>query len=128
MKQREIKFRAWTKDGMKHFDPLVLHDCGGFRNPRAYRLITYAVENVNYIHDDFGGEDYKEHVIMQYTGAKDRHGNEVYEGDVLRCEGLVIEIRWDDWELALVAISDNGKVLDLGIVQHSEIIGNIYEQ
>jgi hypothetical protein len=40
----------------------------------------------------------------------------------------VIEIRWDDWELALVAISDNGKVLDLGIVQHSEIIGNIYEQ
>ena len=67
--------------------------------------------------------------VMQYTGMKDRHGVEVYEGDVMRCkcrsEGYYLYlIKWmevagsDDMGIDMVGYAD---------VFGDIVIGNIYE-
>src|SRR5690625_395079 len=65
---REIKFRAWDKTNKKmHYGVGILGSA---------------------IYIDFNGQkEYEEvngHELMQYTGAKDKNGREIYEGDVVK--------------------------------------------
>ena len=63
---REIKFRAWTEaDGGVMLEP---GDAYGTRHPLD--VCTYLIE----------GQDVE---LMQYTGLKDKNGNEIYEGDII---------------------------------------------
>jgi len=52
---REIKFRAWDKD---------LH--------KMYNKWTVIPD------------DDRSHILMQYTGLKDKNGKEIYEGDIVK--------------------------------------------
>lgn len=62
---REIKFRAW--DGKEMYTPVI--------NENGNSLdIGHG--------DEIVGEN--EHPIMQYTGIKDKHGKEIYEGDIIK--------------------------------------------
>lgn len=58
---REIKFRVWVKET---------------------KDMCYADRLVN-IPPAFETED-SQHIMMQYTGLRDRRGVEIYEGDVLK--------------------------------------------
>ena len=113
---REIKFRAWDKQGVRMFEV----DGLSFLN--------------QYITDESGQHTFKfnQCYLMQYTGLKDINGKEIYEGDIVRFKDfhdiIVAEVvwhnegQWDykpkDWIMGYHAPMVGGNI---------EVIGNIKE-
>ena len=107
---REIKFRAWDKDSKSWVDDVLL-TCN-----------EYGFLYQNYNKCEFMGED-RDIVLMQYTGLKDKNGEEIYEGDIIETQyGIKHEVIFNDgaWELACTG---NRAWTYFNIT----IIGNIYE-
>jgi hypothetical protein len=112
---REIKFRAWAhRDGIWIEPSLLAITCNG----RPFFKDS--------------GEDYNrasELVLMQSTGLHDKHGKEIYEGDVLLDGQRRMAVRFEE---GAFRFGDDGRSpghsesLGLRALQ-SEIIGNIYE-
>jgi len=132
---RDIKFRA-LKDDMSDCNFVygnLIYDCYG--NPR----IQESIETDLLFTSCFKGTE------SQYTGLKDRNGNEIYEGDILKEEaprgnmykiwrengGLVINQFQDDFFKPFDKIQFWSGLSDMQttsfIEGNLEIIGNIYE-
>lgn len=124
---REIKFRVWDKVVNKWLDyEDVYFDQEGE---------VYLIEERDWAYQSYM---YKENItekvkVVRFTGLKDVHGKEIYEGDILKfntdAPGVVDYFRgsWrvktppryrgDDWRTSLWDATLDGY----------EIIGNIYE-
>ncbi len=109
---REIKFRVWNKDGNKW------------------------VKNLTYCIDDFSTTNKEWHIVMQYTGLKDKNGKEIYEGDILRySDGSDVsthKIFWDDkaarfYDIRLEDGDSATSYDDFEFFTEAKVIGNIYE-
>ena len=94
-----------------------------------------------YINGDKWMDDYYEDVSdlpeyiipEQCTGLKDKNGNLIYEGDIVRCsDGNIYNIRWSDAAMIMIAVNTATKIGDaiykLKCYDEFEIIGNIHEQ
>jgi uncharacterized phage protein (TIGR01671 family) len=109
---REIKFRAWIQEG-DWIEPEEME--------QKY-IMTYdlAFEEFEPINDLLKGVEH----LMQYTGLKDKNGQEIYEGDILGCDQGLYEVKWNS-EIGLWMYGDNLGMCDAW--WPFEVKGNIYE-
>lgn len=121
---REIKFRAWNSTNKKMLSPLEI-----------YRDLHYQFQI-----DCFGGigltyadsQDINcNFELMQYTGLKDKNGEEIYEGDILLAkyaglEDAYCEVIFKDG--LFIALEKGCKYPDLliDIAKDSKVIGCKY--
>lgn len=121
MEKREIKFRAWDKEGEEMFRVVGVYF--PHENSKSEDII---------VNGRGGTANIKPEHLMQYTGLKDKNGVEIYEGDVIENNDKKWEVYWDEncyWGIRMI-VSENittGRNMICGEDIHSEIIGNIYE-
>lgn len=108
---RDIKFRAWSPD----------------KKQMTYLESEYVSEGLYY-------HEKGTHILMQYTGLKDKNGKEIYEGDVV-CHVIdeIVETiggypRYEkEGEIITVTIPGFYQMQDDIDLSETEVIGNIYE-
>ncbi len=126
---REIKFRAWDMDKKEMFVPMYL--C---------QMDTLIVP----FDGDYPSDVYPKSrpvELMQFTGLKDKHGKEIYEGDIVKAfadkkHPFYYEVMFDE---KTACYWGNPKQLEhsvttrkplyevVEIFENCEVIGNIYE-
>lgn len=74
---REIKFRAWDKIDGKMQKVNLMNTYDG----SAIGQTLYFLEETS---DNNGYRNLSDCELMQYTGLKDKNGNEIYEGDIIQ--------------------------------------------
>lgn len=121
MKQ-EIKFRAWHSVQKEMFSPyemakdqLTLLPTGKFINVSGKSTsLSEIIETM---------------IPLQYTGLSDKNGVEIYVGDIVLNNGSkwVISHYGGCYRMTLNGIEKPNDHLFIDEAQHSEVIGNVYE-
>lgn len=114
MNQREIKFRAWDCAEEEMFE---------VKNLQLWLLSTPTR------YEDGSGRPKGKFELMQYTGLKDRHGKEIFEGDVVEWTTRDIETGIETIDRAEIReeIVGNFKSYGIGLIVNPTVVGNIYE-
>lgn len=119
---REIKFRVWDPAGQQ-MCPVIAADFQDNQSKVFCRLPKSGA------HEIFSAD------LMQYVGAKDKNGVEIYEGDIIRGHTgryqVDCVVRWSMGNCGFIAeptiMERTYLCLNPGSTKTHEVIGNIYE-
>jgi uncharacterized phage protein (TIGR01671 family) len=109
MKNREIKFRAFHKHLNEMLTPNQWHNYGA-------KIVGGVLES-------------EDCILMQFTGLTDKHGKEIYEGDIIHSDQWqpsTYQICYDRGAF-YIAGADKHEVADIKYAEGFKVIGNIHE-
>ncbi len=114
---RDIKFRAWWQADKPEYHR------GIQTNPPKMLYDSWNGECLLFAHEK------QPVVVMQYTGHKDSHGKEMYEGDVVKDKGNNKgNCFWNDDSSGFDIDFQIGELQSVADCANDvEVIGNIYE-
>lgn len=121
---RTIKFRIFDKGNLN------------LNYPDGYVLENtwFGVTTEHYL-DESHVKDYpmksNSYILMQFTGLKDKNGKEIYEGDIIRYDVIVGEVRYNSQFCRFEIIHKKpNKIIQSSFIEFDiyelEIIGNIH--
>lgn len=117
---REVKFRAWDKEGKVMCEVIGINRCLGSDWHEA--TVNWEGKYYNRPIDKLA--------LMQFTGLRDKSGREIYEGDILRVLKRNFAVEYHEYTGGYKVVTKEGvyrTILNSDNVQHYEVIGNIHE-
>lgn len=127
---RQIKFRAWDKNRKVMFFGSPVYLYSGTKNGELNYLCEYITGSHLSKKALDGAYEFE---LMQYTGLKDKHGKEIYEGDIYKVifnneetPGIVI-YNHGGFRIKFSFKSNPRSIGTNSNKNNGEVIGNIYE-
>ena len=119
---KELKIKAWLKKEKKMVAIIGIDF--------NYEYIRYT-EDDNLFNENYKTAEFKDIELLQFSGAKDKAGQELYEADVIKFNDGIDDIygliSYDDEDAVYCVSYENVTEHLLNMAGNFEIVGNIFE-